>query len=160
MKKGDVLMKYLTNRVALEFLQKTKKQKLMIIDNVIRRGFKQKDSTETLEYFSTFSFENMQMSKETYKKYLRSIQLLLIEENDHVAYFDGIKVLRKCNKEIHQRICYKTLIDAFAKRVYEVEGKYEGFAMWMQDAKQEGVITQTQCNRLLKEYKNEEVNVK
>lgn len=153
-------MKYLTSRTAIEFSQKTKRQKLMAIDNMFRRGFKQKDSTEILEYFQTFSFEDLQMSKETYKKYLRSLQLLLLEENDHVAYFEGIKTLRKCNKEIHQRICYTTLVDAFAKRVYEVENNSAGFEMWMNDAKENGVITQTQYKRLIKQYKHEQENVK
>ncbi len=146
-------MNIMNKRELTIFLARSNNQKLLIIDNMFRKAFRHKDSREVLGLFNKVSYEEIGLSLENYKKYLRSITQLLLEENDQGAYFEGIKVLKKCNREIHQRVCYKTLVDAFAKRVHEVENNDEGFASWMKDAVKDGVITQTQFKQLMKEYK-------
>lgn len=150
-------MNIMNKRELTIFLARSNNQKLLIIDNMFRKAFRHKDSREVLRLFNKVSYEEIGLSLENYKKYLRSITQLLLEENDQGAYCEGIKVLKKCYREIHQRVSYTTLVDAFAKRVYEVENNEVGFASWMKDAVEDGVITQTQYKRILTQYK---VNLK
>lgn len=152
-------MFYFDNVRKKEFLAKSSEEKLAFIDKTVRRGFFEQSSQNTCEVFASLSYKETELSLEKYKRYLRSLTNLILKEDEPVAYLEGIKTLKKCYREIHERVSYKALINAFAKKVFERENNMLGFSMWMQDGVRMGIFTKKQKEKLIKEY-DEKATVK
>lgn len=145
-------MVFFTTKRKKDFLAKSGEDKLVYIDKILRRGFVTKSSQIACEIFASVSYKETELGLEKYKRYLRSFAQLLLKEDEPVSYLEGIKTLKKCYREIHERVSYKTLIDAFAKSVFERENNMLGFDAWMQDGVKMGVLTNKQKEKLVKEY--------
>lgn len=148
-------MRYFDSVQLNKFLSKTNRQKQIYLRSNLLNAFKEKDSVIINEILRNLTFEQTGLKKHDYINYLSSFEKLLLKENDHVSYLEGIKTLKQCYANVKVRKSCLALVNAFVKRVKEVEGNKIGFALWLQDALDAGIISKDKFNKLTKNYSEE-----
>ena len=121
----------------------------MIIYNLAKKGFEEKDSKNLNDFFSKISFKEMNISQGQYVKNLKSLEQLLFIENDMVGYIEGIRTLKKCYSQVGLRISTVALVKAFSKATIDAEKNIEGYKLWMEDAYNRKAITKAQYDKLV-----------